>query len=199
MRYLNSVYAPNFQARFCGVGQSNQAKRMMWGPGPPPPGHDINAKGRPVVYLTLQYLVFESTIPISEIFPNSMQIIEVCSKPTQYTRASLLKATRCKLNDKIFLQKAPHWPAATHQRASPPGALNSDTHRGSNLRPPARQVKRLPLHHARNGSAPRYAVFKQRVHSQLSNAFLRGWTVGSGKTDDAIVFALKNCLRYDRS
>ena len=57
----------------------------------------------------------------------------------------------------------------------------------------------LPLHHARAGSVPRNAVFKQRVHSQLSNAFLRGCAAKYGKTDDAIVFRLKNCSRYDKS
>ena len=29
MRYLNSVYTPNFQTRFCEVGQSDRAKQMM--------------------------------------------------------------------------------------------------------------------------------------------------------------------------
>jgi hypothetical protein len=41
--------------------------------------------------------------------------------------------------------------------------------------------------------------YPSRVHSQLSIPLLGGWHCRFGKTVDAIVFALKNCSRYNRS
>ena len=43
------------------------------------------------------------------------------------------------------------------------------------------------------------SIYPSHVHSQLSNPLLGGWHCRFGKTADAIVFGLKNCLRYDRS
>ena len=75
------------------------------------------------------------------------------------------------------------------QKANPPGVRTHDHLHACQ--------PHYPLRHAHTEHATVCGTYTQRVHSQFSNALLRGWTRESVKTADAIVFGVRNCSTRD--
>ena len=116
-----------------------------------------------------------------------MYFLNSTSKPGR----PFVAATRC--------MSTPRRLTPTHCATLQNTIWQKDRLRGSNPTTARSQVKRTnhsATHTARVAYSTHY-VYRLRENSRTLKHFLRGWTAFSRKAAGAIVFALKNCSRYD--